>query len=34
MNLLYELLSKYASIIYLRQFHDIGKIKQNGIDFK
>ncbi|EJS54503.1 hypothetical protein ICG_02765 [Bacillus cereus BAG1X1-3] len=33
MNLLYELLSKYASIIYLRQ-HDIGKIKQNGIDFK
>jgi len=34
MNLLYELLSKYASIIYLRQIYDIGKIKQNRIDFK
>jgi len=34
MNLLYELLSKYASVIYFRQFSDKGKIKQNRIDFK
>jgi len=34
MNLLYELLSKYASVIYFRQFGDKGKIKQNRIDFK